>query len=125
MLPSLDTRDMPVLAARTALRCTTGDQLPVIGPVPDWQATEKRYAQLSRSAHARIHADPCYLPGLFINTAHGSYGLATCPLAADYLAALIDNAALPLTRPLSDTVHPARFIIRRLKQQRQKQKGGG
>lgn len=116
-LESLDFDAMPLTGSRAALRCTTPDQLPVIGPVPNWQAMEERYGELRRNARAKIAHVPIYHPDLYINVGHGSYGLATCPLAGEYLAALLDGQALPLERRLSDVVHPSRFLIRKLKRQ--------
>ena len=92
----------------------------MIGPVPNQELMAQTFAGLQRNAQARITAAPAYHPGLYVTTAHGSYGLTTCPLAAEYLAALISNECLPVTRKVSDALHPARFLIRHLKRQQQR-----
>ena len=117
LLPDLDITEMPVSGARASLRCASPDQLPVVGPVPDQEQMTRIYSGLQRNARARITAAPAYHPGLYVSVAHGSYGLSTSPLAAEYLAALINNESLPLTRSVGDALHPARFLIRRLKRQ--------
>ncbi|MEX2130671.1 MAG: bifunctional tRNA (5-methylaminomethyl-2-thiouridine)(34)-methyltransferase MnmD/FAD-dependent 5-carboxymethylaminomethyl-2-thiouridine(34) oxidoreductase MnmC [Pseudohongiellaceae bacterium] len=116
-LPGLGFSRMATAGSRAAVRCTVPDQLPVAGPVPDYRAMTKVFAELTRNAQAKIQASPVYHPGLYISTAHGSYGLATCPLIGEYLAGLINGEALPLSRPHTDSLHPARFLIRKLKKQ--------
>jgi len=54
------------------------------------------------------------LPGLYVNTAHGSRGLSSTPLTAELLAGLICGEAPPLGRALCRALAPARFIIRDL-----------
>lgn len=45
---------------------------------------------------------------------HGSRGLAYTPLAAEFLAALLQGEPWPLERSLANALHPARFLIRRI-----------
>jgi tRNA 5-methylaminomethyl-2-thiouridine biosynthesis bifunctional protein len=52
--------------------------------------------------------------GLFVNTAHGSRGLTSTPLAAELLASQLCGEPLPLTPRLHRALSPARFIIRDL-----------
>ena len=52
-----------------------------------------------------------------MNVGHGSNGVATCPLSAEYLASLICREPLPLTAAEADLISPARFIIRDVKKQ--------
>ena len=49
-----------------------------------------------------------------MNTAHGSRGLVTAPLAGELLAAWIDGAPLPLPRAIAEACHPNRFLLRKL-----------
>ena len=104
--------------ARASVRCNSADYFPVIGAAPDYQNFIKVYSALKRNAGAQMSQSANYHPGLFVNSAHGSYGLASCPLGAEYLASLINNENLPLTRTMADSLSPARFIIRELKKQR-------
>jgi len=49
---------------------------------------------------------------------HGSHGLTTTPLAAEYLASLISEENLPLLQDQITAIHPLRFLIRDLKKQK-------
>ncbi|UTF61407.1 bifunctional tRNA (5-methylaminomethyl-2-thiouridine)(34)-methyltransferase MnmD/FAD-dependent 5-carboxymethylaminomethyl-2-thiouridine(34) oxidoreductase MnmC [Gilvimarinus sp. DA14] len=102
------------LDGRAALRCTTPDYLPIVGPAPDAAALERDFAPLSKNAKARLNAEASYYPGLYLNTGFGSRGLAYTPLCAEFLAALINAEPPPLPRQLSQALHPARFILRDL-----------
>ena len=100
------------LEGRAAFRCTTPDYLPIVGPVADVDAFKEVYAPLARNARAQITASTPYVPGLYVNTGHGSRGLAYTPLAAELLASTINAEPLPLTRELAKALHPARFLLR-------------
>lgn len=52
---------------------------------------------------------------LYFNFAHGSRGFSTSVLAARYLCALINNEPLCLEKKYIHAIHPARFLIRKLK----------
>lgn len=102
---------------RAGIRCTTTDHLPLLGPLDDENANKSRYAGLLRNASATFNHKGRYFPGLFVNLAHGSHGISTTPLAGEYLACLISGEPLPLQQPVINALHPARFLIRRLKKQ--------
>jgi len=103
--------------SRIGSRCTTKDFQPLIGPVEDTQACEHLYSDLQRNARKVIQEDPVYLPGLYINVGHGSTGLTTTPLAGEYLASIINDESLPLAQDEIASIHPLRYLIRRLKKQ--------
>jgi tRNA 5-methylaminomethyl-2-thiouridine biosynthesis bifunctional protein len=86
--------------------------------VPDVQQMQADYSQLARNAKSAVTTPGAYLPGLYISTAHGSYGLASCPISGEYLASLINQDNLPLNQQLMDHLSPTRFVIRNLKKQR-------
>jgi tRNA 5-methylaminomethyl-2-thiouridine biosynthesis bifunctional protein len=102
---------------RIGTRCTTNDFQPLIGPVEDNQACEHLYSDLQRNARKVIQEGPVYIPGLYINVGHGSAGLTTTPLAGEYLASIINDESLPLTQEEIASIHPLRYLIRRLKKQ--------
>lgn len=106
--------DTPVRDARAALRCTTPDYLPMVGPAPIATAQQQVYARLASDARARIDGEPAVYPGLFVNLAHGSRGLSSTPLAAQLLAAQVCNESPPLPRDLVRALSPSRFLIRSL-----------
>ncbi len=104
--------------ARVGFRCTSPDYLPVVGPAPIAEKFAVQFADLRRSANARIDKTGAYYPGLFINVAQGSRGLAYTPLCADLLASMISAEPLPLPRDMVMGLHPARFLVRDLKRNR-------
>ena len=103
------------LDGRAAIRCTTPDYLPLVGPVADEDEMATRFADLSRNAKADIPLPGCFYPGLWINVGHGSRGFTYGPLAAEHLAAAIASEAPTLARTLAVALNPARFIIRHIK----------
>ena len=97
--------DPAMLQGRTAWRCTSGDRLPLIGPVPD--------AALARHV-ARVD-QPRFVPrapGLFMFTALGSRGITWSALGAQVLAASVTGATAPIEASLLEAVDQARFISR-------------
>ncbi|WP_193072929.1 bifunctional tRNA (5-methylaminomethyl-2-thiouridine)(34)-methyltransferase MnmD/FAD-dependent 5-carboxymethylaminomethyl-2-thiouridine(34) oxidoreductase MnmC [Pseudomonas sp. FME51] len=106
--------DPAALAARASLRCTSPDYLPLIGPLTDAQAFAVDYAVLGKDASKKPQAPATWYPGLYINAAHGSRGLISCPLSGELIAAWIGNEPLPLPRDVAEAVHPSRFLLRQL-----------
>ncbi|MEM1113015.1 MAG: bifunctional tRNA (5-methylaminomethyl-2-thiouridine)(34)-methyltransferase MnmD/FAD-dependent 5-carboxymethylaminomethyl-2-thiouridine(34) oxidoreductase MnmC [Pseudomonadota bacterium] len=102
------------LEGRVAFRCASSDYLPVIGPVPERERFLQTFEGLRKNARLDIRHTGPYMPGLYINVAHGSRGLTSTPLAAELLAALICHEPLPLCRDLYRAVAPGRFLIRDL-----------
>ena len=86
VLPTLAERlDRCRLQARTGVRATTADYLPIAG------------------------AAPGAAPGLFVLTGLGSRGYCLAPLLAEHVAALALGAPSPLPRNVAALVDPARF----------------
>ncbi len=73
------------LEQRIGERCQTPDRMPLAGPV----------------------SPAC--PGLYINAAHGSNGLARTPVSAASLAGCMNNTPAPLADPLLALLDPGRF----------------
>jgi tRNA 5-methylaminomethyl-2-thiouridine biosynthesis bifunctional protein len=109
-----DQLNPATLKARAAMRCTTPDYLPLVGPLVDAASFQSAYAVLGKDASKQPSTDSPWLPGLFINAAHGSRGLISCPLSGELIAALVTGEALPLPRDLAQAVHPSRFLLRQL-----------
>ncbi len=115
-LPSLgDTLcEDAVHGGRAALRCTTPDYLPLIGPAPNYEAYLEDYALLRKNARSSIaRAGACW-PNLYVNVGHGSRGLAYTPIGAEVLAAQMNNEPSPVGQTLQTALHPGRFWIRDL-----------
>ena len=102
------------LKGRAAFRCTSPDYLPIVGPLADLATFNQAYAVLGKDAR-QVPQTPCpWLPGLCINSGHGSRGLVTAPLCGELLAAWLDNEPLPLPRSVAEACHPNRFAQRAL-----------
>lgn len=100
-----------------AERCQSADFAPILGAAPDFARCRQLYAPLARNARASGLPPPAHLPGLFVNLAHGSHGLCSAPLAAEYLAGVIHGEIPPLDRKVAAALDPLRFLIRRLRRQ--------
>lgn len=103
---------------RAALRCTTPDYLPVAGPVAEVTEMRHRFAALAHNAQALVASPGAWVPGLYVNSGHGSRGLSSTPLCAELLAAYIDGTPFPLAPAQRLDLHPARFLMRDLKRAR-------
>ncbi|MGH1371220.1 MAG: bifunctional tRNA (5-methylaminomethyl-2-thiouridine)(34)-methyltransferase MnmD/FAD-dependent 5-carboxymethylaminomethyl-2-thiouridine(34) oxidoreductase MnmC [Cellvibrionaceae bacterium] len=115
-LPSLrgSLSDDAIRGGRAALRCTTPDYLPIVGPAPNYDAYLEDYALLRKNARSSIaQAGACW-PNLFLNVGHGSRGLAYTPICAEILAAQMNQEPSPVGQTLQAALHPGRFWIRDL-----------
>tara|TARA_R110002110_G_scaffold415561_1_gene650729 strand:+ start:23760 stop:25796 length:2037 start_codon:yes stop_codon:yes gene_type:complete len=110
----LDSVNSATLKGRVGHRCASPDYLPLVGPAPDVPRFLHDYAALRKNAKQIIHHKGHYMPGLYINTGHGSRGLTSTPLAAELLASLICAEPPPLSRELQRALAPSRFIVRQL-----------
>lgn len=109
-----DRLDPAHLAGRAALRCSSPDYLPVIGPIVDAASFGADYGRLAHDATLEIDTPSPWLDGLYVNAAHGSRGLVTAPLSGELLAAYLDDEPAPLPGSVIEAVHPSRFLLRRL-----------
>jgi tRNA 5-methylaminomethyl-2-thiouridine biosynthesis bifunctional protein len=93
-----------------------------VGPAPDVDNIEEDFALLRRNARAasdQTSGKPIASHrGLYLNIGHGSNGLASTPLCAEFLASLAAGEPSPLSRRERDILEPARFILRAMKKQR-------
>ncbi len=106
------------MAGRAALRATTPDYLPLVGPVADVESTRARFHLLSKNTRAAIAASVPCLPGLFVNVGHGSRGLCYTPICAELVASHINADIPPLAWTYIRALHPARFLIRDISRRR-------
>ena len=101
-----------------ALRCDSPDHLPVVGALGDIAAMQAAYTKLALDKNYRLDNIPCpYLPNAYINTAHGTRGLATAPVCAAAIAADILGLPQPLSQRLRTALHPNRAVIRAIVRQ--------
>ncbi|MFV0278622.1 MAG: bifunctional tRNA (5-methylaminomethyl-2-thiouridine)(34)-methyltransferase MnmD/FAD-dependent 5-carboxymethylaminomethyl-2-thiouridine(34) oxidoreductase MnmC [Parahaliea sp.] len=103
---------------RVGFRCASPDYLPLAGPVPDLPILLARFAGLRQNARKPIAHYGSNMPGLYLNTGHGSRGLTSTPLCAELVASQICGEAPPLPRTLVRALAPARFPLRDLARKR-------
>nr|VVH84024.1 tRNA 5-methylaminomethyl-2-thiouridine biosynthesis bifunctional protein MnmC [Pseudomonas aeruginosa] len=91
LLQRLGADDLPLerLEGRAAFRCTSPDYLPLVGPLAERAAFDEAYAVLARDARQVPERACPWLPGLYLNSGHGSRGLISAPLSGELLAAWI------------------------------------
>ncbi|MEY7272776.1 bifunctional tRNA (5-methylaminomethyl-2-thiouridine)(34)-methyltransferase MnmD/FAD-dependent 5-carboxymethylaminomethyl-2-thiouridine(34) oxidoreductase MnmC [Citrobacter koseri] len=104
--------DISEKAARCGVRCATRDHLPMVGNVPDYDATLAQYAALARQKNAAERA-PVY-PDLFMLGALGSRGLCSAPLCAEILAAQMSEEPIPMDADTLAALNPNRLWVRKL-----------
>lgn len=116
LFPDFAARDgnSIVVGGRVGLRCASADRAPIVGAVPDEPEFRHRFAALARNARQPIAREGAFLPGLYLNIAHGSRGMVGAPLAADALAAAMNAEPSPLPRRVQRALAPARFLVRRM-----------
>lgn len=117
-LPAGAISSSSVTDGRVSVRAGTGDRMPIVGPVVDFDLMATTYGGLSQRQRQAPTSASAYHPGLYISVGHGSHGMSNCPLSAEYIASLINNEASPLQTGLTECVHPARFFLRELRKQR-------
>ena len=116
-LPELLDPDTQARSLFAQVRAATPGRLPAVGPAPDAAMFDKSYAELFRHGKpARYYPPLRHQPGLYILTGLGSRGIVSAPLAAEYLASLLNGEPLPLPRRVIDALNPARFLVQRVKQ---------
>jgi tRNA 5-methylaminomethyl-2-thiouridine biosynthesis bifunctional protein len=112
-LPEFDAQ--PTTSGRLAFRTSTQDHLPIIGPVPDLNFYRENYHDMYHGKPAHRYPPAQHRPNIYITTGHGSRGLVTCPMAAEMIAAVLNDEPLPLMDDVLYAVHPARFVVRKMK----------
>lgn len=93
-----------IIQTHVGIRATTRDRLPLAGRVPDWQALA-RHNELNEMFN-------CYQPGLYISTGYGSHGATYSGLCGEYIANLVCDEPLALTRPQQQILAIERFELR-------------
>ncbi len=100
---------------RVAFRTTSQDHLPIVGPAINASFFRQHYQSLKHGKPARHYPLAQYQPHLFINTGHGSRGLTSTPLAAEFIANLLNDEPIALPKSLQQCIHSGRFLIRQLR----------
>ena len=103
------------LNGRCSFRGKSKDYLPVVGPLPKISFYKENYGGSKRTHAASRMDDAEYEGGLYIATAFGSRGFTTAPISARILVEEILNERYLINCDLRRHLHPARFLLRRLR----------
>jgi tRNA 5-methylaminomethyl-2-thiouridine biosynthesis bifunctional protein len=95
-------------------RASTTDYLPLVGPIADHTKFIQAYQLLAKDANYWIETPCPYLPGLFINAAHGAKGLLTAPICGEIIADYIANTPSAGSESLRCALHPNRFWLKQI-----------
>jgi len=126
LIKLLDRHQYPVLTQKqihsvplngtVGYRLHSSDRMPLVGALFNQQKLQHDFEGLGQRRLKRANLSHYNLPGLWINSAHGSHGLLHSLLSAEHLVSQITNQLSPISCELSNALNPARFLIRRLKQ---------
>jgi tRNA 5-methylaminomethyl-2-thiouridine biosynthesis bifunctional protein len=116
-LPELSDSFTDIQSAHAAVRMTTPDRFPYAGAIPDSEFYQENYHDLHQGKKWKHYPNAQYQAGLFVLGGFGSRGLTTSGLCARILTNILNNTPLPENNSkFSQYCHPARFIIKSLKQ---------
>ena len=85
------------------------------GAVPDASAYKTVYNELYKGKRLQSYDLPPDYQGLYILTGLGARGLCSAPLAAQILAAQMDNNPYPASNRVLQALNPGRGLIKWLK----------
>lgn len=103
-----------IKGSKVGFRSYSSDRFSIIGAAYDEKFYKEHYKALLWTKN-KEQITPKNIPNLYLNFAHGSRGFSTAILAARYLCALINDEPLGIFKDFISHIHPARFLIRKLK----------
>ncbi|EFV11360.1 5-methylaminomethyl-2-thiouridine methyltransferase [Campylobacter jejuni subsp. jejuni 327] len=105
---------LEIIGSKVGFRSYSSDRFMIVGNAYDEVFYKEEYKALlwTKNKEQKLAKISC---NLYFNFAHGSRGFSTSVLAARYLCALINNEPLYLEKKYIHAIHPARFLIRKLK----------
>ncbi|PCI51173.1 MAG: hypothetical protein COB49_02745 [Alphaproteobacteria bacterium] len=106
--------DRTVTGGRCAIRAYSPDHLPLCGPVPDFVKYQAAYEMLKHGPKHQDFVSAPYQKNLHIISGLGARGFMSAPLLGDIMSALICGEPLPVAKAVYESLHPARFLIRKL-----------
>jgi len=109
--------DPKSLEGRICFRTVLHDYFPVVGASPKEDFYKEHYSDLRHGKPISKYEAAEYNSGLFLSCGHGSRGLTFSPLSAVYLSRLLRDGIHILNSSHIQAVHPARFLIKKLKKE--------
>ncbi|MCX7997533.1 MAG: FAD-dependent 5-carboxymethylaminomethyl-2-thiouridine(34) oxidoreductase MnmC [Leptospiraceae bacterium] len=111
-ISSVPFYDGKSLQARVGFRSNTRDRLPILGAVPIVEEYKKDYKNFQKGYSDSKYPCGNVYPNLYILGGMGSKGISYAPILAESLVSLICGEAPPISIPILEALHPARFILR-------------
>ncbi|WP_267523032.1 bifunctional tRNA (5-methylaminomethyl-2-thiouridine)(34)-methyltransferase MnmD/FAD-dependent 5-carboxymethylaminomethyl-2-thiouridine(34) oxidoreductase MnmC [Campylobacter sp. MG1] len=102
-----------IIGNRVGYRCYSSDRFPIVGAIrtDDYYINTYKNLQFTKTKPQEIPEKS----RIFISTAHGSRGLATSLTSARLIVSNIKGIPSGMLKSYEQALHPARFIIRKLK----------
>ncbi|EMF83006.1 tRNA U-34 5-methylaminomethyl-2-thiouridine biosynthesis protein MnmC [Leptospira weilii serovar Topaz str. LT2116] len=114
--PTLKFDSNCVLSEKTGFRAQTPDRFPIIGPIFDPKVFRETYKEIDLPRNQRkMFPNLKTIPGLYVFGGLGSRGVLSSFLGAEILASLILGEPAPVESSILESLHPARFLYRRIR----------
>ena len=99
---------------RSAIRCSTPDRLPAVGPIAVGDDFVTDFKPLIHGPRGQFPLKPQFYAGLFAITGLGSRGFLTAALSAEILASQMLGEPWPVERRIVLGLAPSRFLVRQM-----------
>lgn len=103
-----------ILNSKVGFRSYSSDRFCIVGNAYNELEYKNIYKKLFWNKN-KEQPLPSYISNLYLNFAHGSRGFSSSILAARYICSLIFKEPLGFYNDFIENIHPARFLIRKLK----------
>lgn len=106
------------LQGKLGVRMSVKDHLPLVGDVPDFEATSSLYSDLDKGKPSSKYAAAPHYPNLYLIGGLGSRGICSAPLLAQILSAQLTAEPQPVSQQLLNQLNPNRYWIKQLKRRK-------
>lgn len=103
-----------IIGGKRAIRSMSKDHLPLAGPVADYNDYLLAYKDLHHGPAHKSFPNAPYHKNLFSCVGLGARGFLSAPLLGKYFSTLLKGESLPFSEKTYHSLHPARFIVRKL-----------
>ena len=100
---------------RASIRCASIDHMPMAGAVPNYSQYKVTYQDLWKGLRPNRYGLPPDYDNLYTLTALGARGLCSAPLAAEIIAAQMNNEPYPVSTRVLQALNPGRGYVKALK----------
>ncbi|EHE0558862.1 bifunctional tRNA (5-methylaminomethyl-2-thiouridine)(34)-methyltransferase MnmD/FAD-dependent 5-carboxymethylaminomethyl-2-thiouridine(34) oxidoreductase MnmC [Campylobacter upsaliensis] len=106
--------EIEIIGSRVGFRSYSSDRFCIAGAAYDEEFYKQNYKALLWHKN-KLQISPQNIPNLYLSLAQGSRAFSSSVLCARYLCALINDEPLGFYADFIPHIHPARFLIRKLK----------